>query len=371
MATSFTPDDRRLMRGALALARRGLGRVWPNPAVGCVIVKDGAVAGRGWTQPGGRPHAETEALKRAASASRGATVYVTLEPCSHRGQTPPCADALIAAEVARVVAAVEDPDPRVSGEGLAALRRAGIAVDAGLCAEEAREVNLGFFTRVALGRPMATLKLATSLDGRIAAPGGDSKWITSPEARQRAHLMRAMHDAVMIGIETALADDPLLTCRLPGMEDRKPVRVVMDSQARLPLAGNLARSAAAHPVWVVASGQADIHRAAALERAGVKLLRVVPGPDHRPDPARAFAMLGAQGLTRVLVEGGGRLAASLLKAGLIDRLVWFRAPIVLGGDGVPAVADLDIGAMAQAFGFQRRAAAAVGPDLMESYVRSG
>ena len=370
MVSSFTPDDRRFMQGALALARRGLGQVWPNPAVGCVIVKDGVVVGRGWTQPGGRPHAETEALKRAGKAARGATVYTTLEPCSHHGQTPPCSDALVAARVARVAAAVDDPDPRVAGGGLAALRGAGIAAETGLAADEAREINLGFFTRIAHGRPMATLKLATSLDGRIATRGGDSQWITSPPARQRAHLLRATHDAVMVGIGTALKDDPALTCRLPGMEERRPVRVVMDGAARLPLESKLVSSVRAHPVWVVARGDADIHRVAALERAGVKMLRVTPDAANRPDPARAFGMLGSQGLTRVLVEGGGQLAASLLKAGLVDRLVWFRAPIVLGGDGVPALAGLEVDTLAQAFGFVRRSVSPIGPDLMESYVRA-
>ncbi len=368
--TGFSSDDARFMAGALALARRGLGQVWPNPAVGCVIVRDGNVVGRGWTQPGGRPHAETEALKRAGAKARDAAAYVTLEPCSHHGKTPPCTDALIAAGVARVVAAIDDPDPRVSGGGMAALRRAGIVAETGLGAEEAREINLGFLTRIAAGRPMATLKLATSLDGRIAAAGGDSKWITSPPARDRGHLLRAAHDAVLVGIGTVLADDPELTCRLPGMEDRMTVRVVLDSAARLPLESKLVRSVHAHPVWVVAREDADSHRVAALERAGVKVLRVTPDAANRPDPARAFGILGSQGLTRVLVEGGGRIAASLLKAGLIDRLVWFRAPVVLGGDGVPALAGMDVVKVADAYGFQRRAVSPVGPDVMESYVRA-
>src|SRR5580700_4659831 len=222
------------MRTALGLARRGLGNTWPNPAVGCVIVKDGRVVGRGWTQKGGRPHAETEALARAGKGAKGATAYVSLEPCSHHGKTPPCAEALIAAGVSRVVAAVEDPDPRVSGRGIARLRAAGIAVEAGLCAAEAAELNAGFFCRVAQGRPLVTLKLAASLDGRIATPTGKSRWITGPAARERAHLLRAAHDAVLIGTGTALADDPQLTCRLPGLEARSPVRIVIDRTLRLP-----------------------------------------------------------------------------------------------------------------------------------------
>ena len=195
------------MRAALALARRGLGNTWPNPAVGCVIVNEGRVVGRGWTQRGGRPHAETEALARAGSAATGATAYVTLEPCSHHGKTPPCAEALIGARIARVVAAVEDPDPRVSGAGIARLRDAGVEVETGLCAEEAAELNAGFFCRVTHGRPLVTLKLATSLDGRIATANGESRWITGPAARERAHLLRATHDAVLVGTGTAFADD--------------------------------------------------------------------------------------------------------------------------------------------------------------------
>lgn len=368
---AFSSDDHRFMRGALSLARRGLGAVWPNPAVGCVIVRNGVVVGRGWTQPGGRPHAETEALKRAGAAARGATAYVTLEPCSHHGQTPPCAEALIAAGVARVVAAVEDPYPKVDGSGMAALRRAGIAAETGLCADAAREINLGFFTAVARRRPMVTLKLATSLDGRIATRSGESRWITSDLARARAHLLRATHDAVMVGIGTALKDDPELACRLQGLEARKPIRIVMDGEARLPLESKLVRGAGAQPTWVVARGDADIHRAAGLERAGVKLFRADEGPANRPDPESALRLIGAQGLTRVLAEGGGQLAASLIAAGLVDRLVWFRAPIVLGGEGVPAVAELDLARLADAYGFARRSVSAIGPDLMETYARAG
>src|SRR6266705_1008472 len=219
--------DEQAMRAALALARRGLGRVWPNPAVGCAIVKDGRVVGRGWTQPGGRPHAETEALARAGGAAHGATAYVTLEPCCHSGRTPPCADAL-------VVAALEDPDPRVVGGGLARLRAAGIAVEAGLCAAEAAEINAGFFQRVRLGRPLVTLKLATSLDGRIATASGESRWITGPAARERAHLLRVTHDAILVGTDTVLADNPQLTCRLPGLGHRSPVRIAIDRELRIP-----------------------------------------------------------------------------------------------------------------------------------------
>ena len=219
-------DDLLHMRAALALARRGLGNAWPNPAVGCVLVKEGRVIGRGWTQPGGRPHAETEALRRAGDAARGATAYVTLEPCSHHGRTPPCCEALAEAGIARVVMAMRDPDPRVNGRGLAMLRGAGIAVEEGLLEAEARALNAGFFRRIQAGMPVVTLKLASTLDGRIATASGESRWITGAAARREVHALRARHDAILVGSGTVLADDPDLTCRIPGMERVPMLRVV-------------------------------------------------------------------------------------------------------------------------------------------------
>ena len=358
------------MAGALALARRGLGQTWPNPAVGAVVVRDGSVVGRGWTQPGGRPHAETEALARAGALARGATLYVTLEPCAHHGKTPPCAEAVVAAGIARVVAAIEDPFPEVNGRGLAVLRQAGIQVETGLGADEARAINQGFLTRVAERRPMVTLKLATSLDGRIATRTGESRWITGEAARRQAHLLRATHDAVMVGIGTALADDPQLTCRLPGLEARRGVRVAMDSDARLPLDGKLVRSARKTPLWVVVRQGADDDRVAALQAAGAEVLRVLAGPDNRPDPAASLEALGRQGLTRVLVEGGGVLAAALLRAGLVDRLVWFRAPLIIGGDGIPAIAGIDAATLAETRKLRLLSAVAAGGDIVETYRRA-
>jgi diaminohydroxyphosphoribosylaminopyrimidine deaminase/5-amino-6-(5-phosphoribosylamino)uracil reductase len=357
------------MRGALALARRGLGNTWPNPAVGCVIVKDGHVVGRGWTQPGGRPHAETEALARAGIVAKGATVYVTLEPCSHHGKTAPCADALIAAGVARVVAAVEDPDPRVSGRGIARLRDAGIAVETGFCAEEAAELNAGFFSRIKKGRPWVTLKLATSLDGRIATASGESRWITGPAARERAHLLRATHDAVLVGTGTARADDPQLTCRLPGLDHRSPVRVVLDRHLRLAAALRLFTEAADAPTWVVALPSADPARQAALTDQGVKIIAAEPDAAGGIDLAALLRRLGDEGLTRLLVEGGGILAAALLRVGLVDRLVWMRAPMIIGGDGIPAIAGLDFGALANSPRFTRLSSESAGGDLIETYRR--
>ena len=352
------------MRAALALARRGLGRVWPNPAVGCVIVKEGTVVGRGWTQPGGRPHAEAEALARAGAATRGAAAFVTLEPCCHWGRTPPCADALIAAGLHRVVVALEDPDPRVAGGGLARLRAAGIAVEAGLGAAEAAEINAGFLQRVRVGRPLVTLKLATSLDGRIATASGESRWITGPAARERAHLLRATHDAILVGTDTVLADNPQLTCRLPGLVEHSPVRVVIDRQLRVPLDSRLFVEARMVPTWVLTLATADQARQKALGDAGVVVIPAEPDKGGRIDLATALGLLGERGLTRLLVEGGGRLAAALLRAGLVDRLVWLHAPLLLGSDGIPAVAELGLDRLAGAPAFERLTSEVVGADVL-------
>ncbi len=357
------------MRAALGLARRGLGQVWPNPAVGCVIVKDGRVVSRGWTQKGGRPHAETEALARAGAATRGAAAYVSLEPCSHHGKTPPCADALIAAGIGRVVAAIEDPDQRVSGAGIAKLRKAGIAVETGLCAEEATELNAGFLCRVKHGRPLVTLKLATSLDGRIATASGESRWITGPAARERAHLLRAMHDAVLVGTGTALADDPQLTCRLAGLESRSPVRIVLDRNLRLPPTLRLFTEADRVPTWLVTLPHSDPVRQAALRERGVEIVAVEPDPSNGIDLAALLHVLGGKGLTRLLVEGGGTLAAALLRAGLVDRLVWMRAPLALGGDGIPAIAALGLDKLAAAPRFERLSSEVAGGDFIEMFRR--
>jgi diaminohydroxyphosphoribosylaminopyrimidine deaminase/5-amino-6-(5-phosphoribosylamino)uracil reductase len=361
--------DLQAMRAALALACRGLGRVWPNPAVGCVIARDGRVVGRGWTQPGGRPHAETEALARAGNQSQGATAYVTLEPCCHWGQTPPCADALIAAGLRRVVIAIEDPDPRVAGGGLTRLRAAGLIVEAGLCAAEAAELNAGFLHRVQFGRPQVTLKLATSLDGRIATPSGESRWITGPPARERGHLLRATHDAILVGTGTVVADDPQLTCRLPGLGDNSPVRVALDRRLRIPLGARLVAEARVTPTWVVTLPGADEARQQAMRDAGVVVIPAEPDPAGRIDLAQALILLGERGLTRLLVEGGGRLAAALLRAGLVDRLVWFHAPVLLGGDAVPAIAELGLDRLADAPAFERVSGGIVGDDVMGTFRR--
>ena len=358
------------MRAALALAGRGLGNVWPNPAVGCVLVSgDGRVVGRGWTQAGGRPHAETGALARAGKAARGATAYVTLEPCAHHGKTPPCADALIAAGVARVVAAIEDPDPRVEGKGLERLYDAGIAVECGLLREEAEILNAGYLMRQRAGRPLVTLKLATTLDGRIATHSGESRWITGEAARAHAHMLRARYDAIMVGIGTALADNPALTCRLEGLEDRSPVRIVVDARLHLSLTSNLVATAARIPTWLVTVPGGDHRRCKAFAECGVKIIEVAEADDGYPDAAAMFQALGEEGLTRVLVEGGGHLAAALIRADLVDRLRWYRAAGVMGGDGVPAVAAYGVDELSAMRRFRRTGTRQVGEDVLESYAR--
>jgi diaminohydroxyphosphoribosylaminopyrimidine deaminase/5-amino-6-(5-phosphoribosylamino)uracil reductase len=357
------------MRAALRLARRGLGQVWPNPAVGCVIAnKDGLMVGRGWTQAGGSPHAETEALKRAGASVKGATAYVTLEPCAH-ARTPdgPCAKALAKAGIARAVVACRDPDPRTNGGGIAILRAAGIEVVEGLGEAEAKALNAGFLLRVTEGRPLVTLKVASSLDGRIATGTGESKWITGEPARAQAHALRARHDAVVVGSGTVLADDPELTCRLPGLTDRSPVRVVLDGRLRTPLTAKIVATARRVPTWIVTLAGSDAARAKAFADAGVVLLSVPAGREGHPDPKAAFATLAAKGITRVLVEGGRHLTAALLREGPIDRMVWFRAPMMLGGDGVPAAESFGLQALGQAPRFQREGTALAGDDLVETY----
>jgi diaminohydroxyphosphoribosylaminopyrimidine deaminase/5-amino-6-(5-phosphoribosylamino)uracil reductase len=364
---TFSPSDTGHMRAALALARRNLGITWPNPSVGCVIVRNDAVIARGWTQPSGRPHAETEALARAGAAAAGATAYVTLEPCSHHGKTPPCAEALVAARIARAVVAVEDPDPRVAGKGFAALKKAGIKLDVGLLAEEAAELNAGFFRRVRDGRPLVTLKVATTLDGRIATHRGESQWITGETARRRAHALRAQHDAILVGVGTALADDPELTCRLPGLSTRSPVRIVLDPRLRLPLTSRIVRTARDVPTWVAAYPDSDHDRRDAFRDCGVALVDVERSSGDQPDMHGLLRTLGEHGLTRVLVEGGGRVTGALLAEGLIDRAVWFRAGGIMGGDGVPVAAAFGVDRLSQMPRLVRRSVEPCGEDTVEIY----
>jgi diaminohydroxyphosphoribosylaminopyrimidine deaminase/5-amino-6-(5-phosphoribosylamino)uracil reductase len=372
VSKTFSSADEEHMRAALALAGDGLGQVAPNPSVGCIITdRHGTVVGRGATRPGGRPHAETEALAMAGGRAGHGTAYVTLEPCSHHGKTPPCCDALIAAGIARVVIACEDPDPRVNGKGIAALRAAGITVETGLLEAEALELNEGFILKVERGRPLVTLKMATSLDARIATHTGQSKWITGPAAREATHRMRAASDAIMVGVNTVLADDPELTCRIPGMEERSPLRIIIDSRLRLPLTARVVVGARDVPTWIVcAAGGQNKDRMAVIEQQGIELIEIASDDSGLPEIATVLSELGRRGITRLMVEGGSHLFASLLRADLVDRIVWYRAPIIIGGDGLPVFQALGVDSLDLAPRFERRHVEAVGEDLVETYYRS-
>jgi diaminohydroxyphosphoribosylaminopyrimidine deaminase / 5-amino-6-(5-phosphoribosylamino)uracil reductase len=361
--------DRRFMQLALTLGRRGLGRTWPNPAVGAVVVKDGVIIGRGWTQPGGRPHAEPVALNRADGEARGATLYVTLEPCSHFGKSPPCADAIIAAGIARVVAAIEDPNPEVAGRGHAKLRAAGIAVDVGLFAQEAAHDHAGHFRRVLDKRPHVILKLAVSADDKIGAAGGKPIAITGEAARSRVHLLRAQSDAILVGIGTVLADDPLLTCRLPGMEKRSPVRVVLDNSLRIPSDSRLVRTARETPLWVIAAELADAPAAARLGAAGAQVMRVIPKAGSGLDLRAVLHALSDKGITRLMVEGGSRVASSFVAAGLVDEVWLFRGEKAVGVDGVAALDALPLSEITQSPAFRVRASEVLGNDRLTIYER--
>jgi len=331
-------------------------------------VKDGRVIGRAFTAPGGRPHAEPQAIAMAGEAARGATAYVTLEPCSHHGHTAPCADAMIAAGVARVVIATLDPDPRVNGAGAARMRAAGIVVDVGMLEAEAQEVCAGFASRVGLGRPLVTLKLASTLDGRIATRTGESQWITGEPARKAAHALRGRHDAVLVGVGTVLADDPELTCRIDGFKTVPMVRVVADSHLRTPLLAKLVASAAATPTWILTCDGADPARRQAMQSAGVGLINV-DRSELGVDLAGALTALASRGITRLLVEGGASLASALLRADLVDRLVWFHAPSVTGADGWPAAQAFGVEHLRDMKRFRRDSVRPVGADVISEFRR--
>lgn len=351
---------------ALSLGRRGLGRVWPNPNVGCVVVRPnengGRIIGRGWTADGGRPHAETQALD--GIDANGATVYVTLEPCAHHGKTPPCAKSLIAAKVARVVIALGDPDPRVAGKGIAMLRAAGIVVETGLRENEARADMAGFLLRITEQRPFVTLKLATSFDGRIATASGESKWITGPDARRHVHAMRARHDAVLVGAGTVRADDPSLTVRDLGVT-QQPVRVVVSSTLDM-TAKTLSATQDIAPLWLCHGPKAKVEEWA---KNGTTLVGCATKGEH-VDPVDMMQKLAEKGLTRVFCEGGGSLAASLLMSGLVDEIVGYTAGLALGAEGRPSIGGLSLDKLAVAPRFALVETRRIGADLMHRWARS-
>ena len=358
------------MGAALNLARRGLGNTWPNPAVGCVIVKNNKVVGRGWTKPGGRPHAETEALKNAGYEALGSTAYVTLEPCNHFGKTPPCTEALICAGVRKVVIASLDPDKRVSGSGLKRLEDAGIVVDLGMARSEANKINQGYFLRVKNSRPFITLKIATTLDGKIATRNGESEWITGEVSRKTVHKLRASHDAVMVGSGTALIDNPSLACRLPGVKNTHKLRVVLDGRLRVPETGIIAQTARKIPVLIftVSGGKDKSEKVKRLESLGVTIV-IFEKNGERPNIRDVMTEVSARGITRLLVEGGGSLAASLLANDLVDELAWFRAPSIIGGDGLSSIANLGLDKLENMATFSRQSLTILGDDSLEILAR--
>lgn len=360
--------DQRFMHLALALGRRGLGRTWPNPSVGAVLVKDGVIVGRGWTQPGGRPHAETEALKRAKRQARGATLYTTLEPCSHHGKTPPCADAIISAGVTRVVSALEDPNPEVAGQGHERMRARGITVDVGLGAEEAWRDHVGHIFRMRYGRPHVMLKLAISADGKAGLAGRKPAVITGEVARERVFSLRAKSDAILVGMGTVLSDNPSLTCRLPGMMELSPVRVLLDFKLQVPIASNLVATAREVPTWIFGARNASTMAEEILRGKGVEVFRV-DGRDGHLDLTRVLGTLAEKGIGRLMVEGGPRVAASFIKDDLVDEALLFRAPKPIGGDGVDALEGLPLSALTQSPKLTAVGSETVGADALEHYER--
>jgi len=359
-------DDEGYMREALELAARARGRTSPNPMVGALVVSGGEVVGRGYHHKAGEAHAEVLALGEAGGRARGATLYVTLEPCCHRGRTGPCTEAILAAGVARVVAAMEDPNPLVAGRGLNQLARAGVSVTCGVLAGEAARLNEVFIRYITSRRPFVVLKTAASLDGRIATRAGDARWITGPAAREHAHRLRDRYDAILVGVNTVLTDDPALTTRLPEGGGRNPLRIVLDSRARTPPGARLLHEAGRALVAVTAGAPAE--RTVALTAAGAEVL-VVPESRGRVDLPALLAELGRREITGLLVEGGGTVSYSFLAAGLVDKVVWFIAPLLIGGTAaVPALGGEGAETLAGAVRLERISLARLGEDLcLEGY----
>ena len=363
-------SDIRYMQRALAVAEGGIGFVSPNPVVGCVIVKEGRILGEGYHERYGGPHAEANALRVAGSEARGATLYVTLEPCCHTGKTPPCVDAVLQAGVGRVVMAMRDPNPKVAGGGLARLRAAGIDVTLGICEAEARRLNETFLHYIQTQRPFVTLKCAVTLDGKIATRTGASRWITGAPAREHVHRMRHAADALLVGSGTALQDDPLLTTRLPGGGGVNPLRIVVDSLLRLSLSSQLATVRPDCRTLVATSQRAPLDKQRQLENRGVEILRLPSYADGRVNIEALLAALGTRGVADLLVEGGATLSATLLQRRLIDKVVVFIAPKIIGGDGINVVAAFGVDTMADALQLYGMTSQSVGEDVMlEAYLK--
>ena len=361
-------SDRRWMRYAFNLASRGQGQTWPNPSVGCVIVKDGELVGRGWTARGGRPHAETMALAEAGVRASGAIAFVTLEPCSHHGVTPPCVDAILHAGIRKVVVAMEDPDARVAGRGLHALRESGVKVRSGCLGQHAEDFYRGYRLCRVCRRPGMTLKMASSLDGRVASADGHSQWITGPESRKWVHALRARHDAVLVGRGTVVSDDPMLTARLEGCRTAA-VRVFLDTGLTVSPDNRLARTANDVPLWILHCHDRLGYGRDWL-RCGAKLLHCARDSTGRVDLVDAVRVLASQGLTSVFCEGGPTLAASLLAADLVDELIWFNAGLLLGAEGKPAAETLPWKSLSAAPRLEFAGILRRGNDVMHRWLRT-
>jgi diaminohydroxyphosphoribosylaminopyrimidine deaminase/5-amino-6-(5-phosphoribosylamino)uracil reductase len=367
----MSASDEDHMAQALTLARRGLGTTWPNPSVGCVVLSaDGEVVGRGTTAPGGRPHAEAVALDRAGERAHGGTLYVTLEPCAHEGRGAACADIISAMKPARVVVGLTDPDPRTAGDGLNRLRAAGIEVTEGVRQSEARAVTLGHVLRITEGRPAVTLKLAVGADGLVArGQAGAPTWVTGELARAHAHLLRARADAILVGRGTVIADNPSLTCRLPGMECRSPVRVILDRRLRTPPAVRLFEDEMV-PVWIVCAEEEINGNADALQEVGAELVPVGIDAHGLPSIVEALHELARRGITRLLVEGGPSVAQAFLEADLVDEAVIYRGAKPAGGDGLLPFVQRGLDWIIASGQFKQTDARLFGPDQMTSWQRT-
>ncbi|MGB2488602.1 MAG: bifunctional diaminohydroxyphosphoribosylaminopyrimidine deaminase/5-amino-6-(5-phosphoribosylamino)uracil reductase RibD [Candidatus Puniceispirillales bacterium] len=361
-------DDHKWMRSALVMARKGDGLTAPNPSVGCVIIKDNGLIGRGVTASGGRPHAETLALADAGQAAKGATAYVTLEPCAHTGKTPPCAQTLIDAGISRVVIGLTDPDERVAGKGLNMLKAAGIEVTTGILEDEISKQLAGYLMVRRQGRPFVTVKIASSQDARIALKDGTSQWITGADARRYVHELRSRHDVIMTGMGTVRADDPMLNCRLEGVTHH-PMRVVLSTEARLDPETRMAQTASDIPTLCLTGSIPDTMANSDADIDGLLTIEVGKDNQGRPDVMNALSVLAKQGMTSVLVEAGGILIASLMRQGLVDRLIWIKAPMIIGGDGIAAINTLDLSDLDDGRGFTLTHHQMLGEDMLEIFER--
>lgn len=363
---NFSKKDVEYMRSALALARRGLGRVWPNPSVGCLIVKNGIVLARARTADTGRPHAEYRAIAQAGENCTGADMYVTLEPCANHGKTPPCCELIASSGISRVVVACTDPDQRTNGSGIEQMQLSGLDVVKDVCPDTARSVNAGYFLSRMEGRPMFTLKTASTIDAKIATENGESKWITGDLSRRRVHMERDSHDAILTGIDTVIADDPELTSRLAGVHHRS-VRIVLDSHLRLPLQSCILKSSQEVPTWIFTTVPENDKRFRSLLNLPVEIFSVRQDKYGHCDLYEVAMILGRRGLTRVLVEAGGRLAAAFLRQRLCDRLLWFRSQGIIGMEGISAIGPLKTEKLSDIIRGRRTEIISCGEDCLEIY----